>query len=77
MRIPPLDVIYTIEPAILDSETVFRKSVSGPEVQVVSEEPNLDLNNDGRVSTADYSIFMVHLASQNSRSDFNGDGIVS
>lgn len=73
----PLDVVFTIEPATLAEETVFRKSVTGPSMTILKERPNVDLNNDGKQSTADFSIFMLHLASQNLRSDFDKDGYVS
>lgn len=38
--------------------------------------PSTDLNNDGKHSIADVSIFMLQLTSKNLRSDFNGDGKV-
>jgi hypothetical protein len=73
----PLDVVFTIEPSQLDNETVLRRSVAGPQVQILQNKPNVDLNGDGVQSAADLSIFMLHLTTQNPRSDFDGNGTVS
>lgn len=73
----PLDLLFTIEPAILESETVFNNPIAGPKLQILNTSPDTDLNGDGKQSTADLSIFMLHLTTQNLRSDFDGNGVVS
>lgn len=73
----PIDAIFTIGEEELAGQTVLQKSILGPTLQVVTEQPTTDLNGDGKQSLADISIFMLDLASQNSRSDFNGDTKIS
>ncbi len=74
----PVDAIFAItNETTMQSETVFGKSLLGPTVRIVPEAPSPDLNEDGRQSLADVSIFMRHLATNNLRSDFNLDGRVS
>lgn len=72
----PLDAIFTVNDAALMDQTIVRKSITGPAVDVITELRTTDLNSDGRQTIADTSIFMTHLVSQNKRSDFNGDGTV-
>lgn len=54
-----------------------KKAVDGPTIKVLAPIDELDLNNDGKKTIADMSIFMIHLATQNLRSDFNHDGKVN
>lgn len=74
----PIESVFTIEPEQLRTEMVTKKDlVLGPQVTVLAPAETTDLNNDGKQSIADVSIFMAHLATQNLRSDFNGDGVVN
>lgn len=73
----PIDAIFTVSDAELNEKTVLEKTALGPPVAVLAEEPDTDLNGDGLHSAGDLSIFMLHLSSQNLRSDFNKDGVVS
>ena len=73
----PIDSIFTVAPEVLENETVSYDQQKKSKVVVRKELPDTDLNQDGKQSLADISIFMAHLAGQNLRSDFNGDGSVS
>lgn len=74
----PIDAIFTIAPQTLKSETVTQKDlVTGPRLTVRAPAETTDLNGDGEKTLADTSIFMIHLAKQNLRSDFNHDGVVN
>jgi hypothetical protein len=73
----PIDAIFAISKAQLESETRLETSVPGPTLMVVSALPDTDLNDDGRQTIADTSIFMADLIKQNLRSDFNQDGAVN
>lgn len=73
----PIDAIFTISEDQLDQQTVFGKTALGSQVAIVPEEPDIDLNGDGQQTTSDLSIFMMHLSTQNLRSDFDKDGKVS
>jgi hypothetical protein len=73
----PIDAIFAISTQQLEAETRLATDVVGPIVTVVSAPPDTDLNDDGKQSLADTSIFMTDLVTQNPRSDFNQDGSVS
>lgn len=73
----PIDAIFAVEESSLTDDTVLATTVSGPLVSVVTKTPDTDLNDDGKQSMADISIFMTDLVSQNKRSDFNGDGAIN
>ena len=74
----PVEAVFAVnDEEQLRNRTVLNKSELGPDVSVLPEAPTPDLNKDGKVSMADMSIFMQHLASGNLRSDFNQDGRVS
>lgn len=45
-------------------------------ITVRDAPPSTDLNGDGAQTLADVSIFMLHMSTQNLRSDFNQDGTV-
>lgn len=72
----PLDSIFAIESETQKTETVFENSVSGPTVSVIPSVPDTDLNDDGKQTVADVSIFMADYATKNLRSDFNQDAKV-
>jgi hypothetical protein len=73
----PIDAIFAVEQERLKKETLFDAPLQGPVVTVVPQAPNKDLNDDGKQSMADVSIFMADLISKNLRSDLNGDGTVN
>lgn len=73
----PIDAVFAISLEQLESETRLETSVPGPTLTVISAPPNTDLNNDGKQTIADTSIFMTDLVKQNLRSDFNQDGSVN
>ncbi len=60
---PPVEQITATE----KEETTYK---------VVKEVPNTDLNGDGKQSLADISIFMLNMAGNKPRFDFNLDGEV-
>lgn len=73
----PIDAIFAVEEARLAEQTLFSAPLEGPKVRVIEEAPDRDLNDDGKQSMADISIFMSDLVSKNLRSDLNGDGSVN
>jgi hypothetical protein len=73
----PIDALFTID----DEETapvenIIAKDDSGSSYRVISELPSTDLNGDGKQSVADISIFMLNIAGNDPRFDFNLDGKV-
>ena len=46
-------------------------------MDIVKERPSTDLNGDGRQSISDISIFMINMAGDDPRYDFNLDGAVN
>lgn len=72
----PIDSLFTVETVTPEDMTVLNKPTTIESVVVLPEAINTDLNGDGKLSFTDQSIFMVHLASQNPRSDFNKNGSV-
>lgn len=73
----PIDAIFAISKEQLESETRLETGIPGPTLTVIPAPPQTDLNNDGKQSLADTSIFMTDLLKQNLRSDFNQDGVVN
>lgn len=73
----PIDSIFTIEPKLLEAETILMKNDTNNTVHVREEVPSTDLNGDGKQSIADVSIFMRDLMTGNTRSDLNQDGSVN
>ena len=73
----PIDTIFAISTEQLQSETKLDMSVSGPTVTVFPAPPDTDLNDDGKQTIADTSIFMADIVTRNLRSDFNQDGVVN
>lgn len=65
-----LDALFTIKPLSDNNEVLTQ---SKPDEIILTT----DLNNDGITTIADVSVFMLQLASQNLRSDFNNDKKVS
>jgi hypothetical protein len=58
-------------------EAIATNAPKDSSVTILPAGITTDLNSDGFHTIADVSIFMRHLSTQNTRSDFNGDGIVS
>lgn len=73
----PIDAVFAISTEQLEAETKLETSVKGPTVTVILAPPDTDLNDDGKQSLADTSIFMTDLVTQNLRSDFNQDNAVN
>lgn len=73
----PIDALFAVTKETITKQSVIEKSVVGPKVQIVEKLPSTDLNNDGKQTIADISIFMADLATQNLKSDFNKDGSVN
>lgn len=67
------DAIFTISNT---EPNLVAESTFGSTVTVAKEKPSTDLNNDGKQSIADVSIFMIHMIGYNERYDFNLDGEV-
>ncbi len=69
----PIDALFTVLP---EQKTV---ATQHNETAVVVRDPSLvgDLNDDGKVSVGDLSIFFTYLATGNTRGDLNGDGRIS
>lgn len=72
----PIDGLFTVAQEVIEEQTVFKKSGEESKVAITPKEPTTDLNNDGKQTIADLSIFMRHLVTQDPASDFNGDGTV-
>lgn len=73
----PIDAVFAINAEQLQRETKLESPISGPTMMVVSALPDTDLNNDGKQTLADTSIFMADLVTQNLRSDFNEDKAIN
>ncbi len=72
----PIDALFAVAPVEIEKKTLFKDDLSGPLITIIPEVPNTDLDGDGVNTMTDVSIFMTHLLSQNTRSDFNKDGKV-
>ncbi len=68
----PVDALFTITEGNLLSH-----SPVGTTYRVTTKIPSTDLNDDGKQSVADISIFMLHIGRYNERYDFNVDGGVN
>jgi hypothetical protein len=73
----PIDALFTVTTAELESQTVAQEAETKLDVSVVPPRETTDVNDDGTHSFADVSVFMVHMSSQNIRSDLNGDSKVT
>ena len=67
----------SVEEAIIAEETVAEPKVSTIILEVAREAPSTDLNNDGRQTITDVSIFMLNMFGNNLRFDFNVDGVIN
>lgn len=73
----PIDTLFTVSPDVPHTEIIAQSDKSKEkEVFVVPTKEYTDLNGDGKQTISDTSIFMIHFATQNLRSDFNADGVV-
>lgn len=73
---PSIDAIFEVSNTELQEETVLEKVAIGPKLNVIPDTLNTDLNNDGKQSFADISIFMRYMFTGDERGDFNQDGSV-
>jgi len=74
----PLETIFTITSNTLPPEALNENlAVDSPRLLILPAKANIDLNQDGKQTIADTSIFMTQFATQNLRSDFNQDGVVN
>lgn len=73
----PIDALFSLETEQLMEKVVFWQDWAAGTIAVEPERAMTDLNNDGKQTTADISIFMVDLVKGNLRSDFNNDGAVN
>lgn len=73
----PIDALFAVNATPLEAETIFETKVNSTKIQVLQTTPTTDLNQDGKQSITDVSIFMADIVTQNLRSDFNQDGSVT
>ena len=73
----PLDAIFTVEESVIESQTVAKPEPISVALDVVRIPPTTDLNGDGRQSIGDISIFMLNMFGNDTRFDFNLDGVVN
>ncbi len=60
------------------SDTVFVEKTTDPvSISVIESPRTADINDDGKVTFADISVFMVYLATQDMRADLDADGKVN
>lgn len=72
----PIDSIFLIESELPATTAIAQPDLDGPILHVLPTIISTDLNQDGKQSIADVSIFMKHLATKNLASDFDQDGVV-
>jgi hypothetical protein len=72
-----IDALFTIEEEKFTEANLIQQSIIPSTYAVVETPPSPDLNNDGKQSIADVSIFLLHMASGDTRFDFNLDGKVN
>ena len=73
----PIDALFTVQEQV-EANTISRSSTVDTSVlSIVKKRPATDLNNDGKQSVTDISIFMADLLTNDRRSDFNLDGKVN
>lgn len=73
----PIDALFELEQEEYGDSVVFWREWAGGMVAIEPELLSTDLNNDGKQSITDVSIFMLLLAQQDSRADFNQDGVIN
>lgn len=73
---PSIDAIVTVTDVPNTEEILYTRGARANYL-ATSEPRSTDLNNDGKQSLADTSIFMADLTTQNTRSDFDEDGHVN
>lgn len=72
-----IDAIFNIEEKQLATQTVAEPKTTETLLVIGVEPPSTDLNNDGKQSATDMSIFVIHMFGNNPRYDFNQDGSVN
>lgn len=72
------DSVYTIENIANQGNNLLIPTESkATTYRITKEAPSTDLNNDGKQTIADISIFMLKITGNDSRYDFNLDGQVN
>jgi len=72
---PPIDALLVIEDE-MEQKTIVEKTNEQTRTVTLSNQPTTDLNQDGRQTIQDVSIFLLDITTGNERSDFNQDGQV-
>lgn len=73
----PIDAVFAVSDEIIEAETVAVVNDNWGVIRTVTKKPSTDLNQDGKTSMADFSVFMLHFANKDTASDFNADGKVN
>lgn len=73
---PIENVVIVSGPEATEGDLIARVD-KGSEFTVLTSPPSTDLNGDGRQTIADVSIFMLNIAGNDPRYDFNQDGRVN
>jgi hypothetical protein len=71
-----INSIVTIQSIDVPSESIVTPPETSTNYMVVKNPPTTDLNGDGNQTFSDISIFIINIASDNPRFDFNLDGEV-
>ena len=71
-----LDTIIRIDAETRTERMTLGDGAKTAPIRVVGALPSTDLDSDGKQTLADVSMFMVFLSRQDTRGDFNGDGVV-
>jgi len=71
-----LDALVTVGDTEIEEGNLLAQTDIGAVYTIVKKPPSTDLNGDGKQSVADISIFMLHVAGNDARFDFNLDGEV-
>ncbi len=72
----PLDALFVVENQTIVEETISQGPDSSASVAVVEMLPRTDLNQDGKQSIIDISIFVAKMLTKDPSLDFNSDGSV-
>ena len=75
----PIDALFTVEESVLAKATVASPAPRPASISVIEEAPKTDINNDGKQSIADVSIFLIGLMKDvpPPEYDLNRDGKVN
>ncbi len=73
----PIDALFTVDETSIASETIAMPTPPPAAIAMVNEFPQTDINQDGKQTIADVSIFMVGMVKGDLSLDFTGDGKVN